>query len=223
MRIFKPGTGAPKLFSSEPAKETRGSLGRSAFTLIELLVVIAIIAILAAVLFPVFARARERARESACLSNLRQIGFAIGQYANDWDEVLPDCLPIDEALKNKSRALHSMLQPYVKTTSVFRCPSDWGEFYSPSMYGSSYQTYGKRCTTDKRGDLYGLDWPVELGAIKDPSSVRIVRDATSWHYLNPERRYGRGVWGLNVLYVDGHVKPYRSSAREGEVDFAGVL
>src|SRR5256886_10682968 len=63
---------------------------RTAFTLIELLVVIAIIAILAALLFPVFAQAREKARQAACMSNLRQIGMGFAQYVQDYDELLPD-------------------------------------------------------------------------------------------------------------------------------------
>src|ERR1043165_533038 len=63
---------------------------RRGFTLIELLVVIAIIAILAAILFPVFAQAREKARQAACMSNLRQIGLAFAQYVQDYDELLPD-------------------------------------------------------------------------------------------------------------------------------------
>lgn len=65
------------------------SNSRRGFTLIELLVVIAIIAILAAILFPVFAKAREKARQTACLSNLKQLGMATMQYAQDWDDVLP--------------------------------------------------------------------------------------------------------------------------------------
>ncbi|HEY3284876.1 MAG TPA: DUF1559 domain-containing protein [Armatimonadota bacterium] len=193
---------------------------RAGFTLIELLVVIAIIAILAAILFPVFARARERARESSCLSNVRQMGLALQEYTSAWDETLPACLPIDEAgSPNSAQALHNMLQ--VKSKSLFRCPSDDGGTYD--TYGSSYQTYGKRCTTDKRGDLYGMDWPVSLGDLKDPTAIRLVRDATSWHFLNTARGQGRGQWGLNVLYADCHVKPYRSGDTEGQHDFAGIL
>lgn len=201
---------------------------RRAFTLIELLVVIAIIAILAAILFPVFARVRENARQTACLSNLRQIGLAIQQYAQDWEDTLPNCLPIDEAGNPQNpRNLHQMLFPYIKNRQVFLCPSDYTNLFGGNSIfeglGSSYQTYGERDTRDKRGDLYGLTWPVFLGDIKDPSNTRIVRDATSWHFLNLRRSQGVGVWGLNVLYADGRVKPYRSSAREGEVDFAGIL
>ncbi|MFN7017537.1 MAG: prepilin-type N-terminal cleavage/methylation domain-containing protein, partial [Fimbriimonadales bacterium] len=68
---------------------------RHGFTLIELLVVIAIIAILAAILFPVFAQAREKARQTSCLSNCKQIGLGITMYVNDWDETFPrndDCI-----------------------------------------------------------------------------------------------------------------------------------
>ena len=64
---------------------------RRGFTLIELLVVIAIIAILAAILFPVFARAREKARQTACLNNVKQLSLAVMQYTQDYDEILPAC------------------------------------------------------------------------------------------------------------------------------------
>jgi prepilin-type N-terminal cleavage/methylation domain-containing protein len=67
---------------------------RTGFTLIELLVVIAIIAILAAILFPVFARARENARRASCQSNLKQIGLAVYQYTQDYDEKCPSAAPI---------------------------------------------------------------------------------------------------------------------------------
>jgi prepilin-type N-terminal cleavage/methylation domain-containing protein/prepilin-type processing-associated H-X9-DG protein len=94
---------------------------RNGFTLIELLVVIAIIAILAAILFPVFAQAREKARQTACLSNAKQIGLACRMYTEDWDEVnVPERVYLPGGKLISFRAL---LQPYVKNKQVFVCPS----------------------------------------------------------------------------------------------------
>jgi len=98
---------------------------RSGFTLIELLVVIAIIAILAAILFPVFAKVREKARETSCVSNMKQMGLAITQYTQDYDETFP--------LRNQGcgdnyqwcgNPWDKMVQPYVKSLAVFGCPDD---------------------------------------------------------------------------------------------------
>ena len=99
---------------------------RSGFTLIELLVVIAIIAILAAILFPVFARAREQARKTSCLSNMKQLGTGMMMYVQDHDETMP--------LTNYATNLtptnmytnewQNSVQPYLKNKQIFRCPSD---------------------------------------------------------------------------------------------------
>jgi len=94
-------------------------LHRSAFTLIELLVVIAIIAILAAILFPVFAQAREKARQTSCLSNEKQITLAILMYAQDYEETFP--VGVRDDWNNSWPVL---VEPYVKSIDVFRCPSD---------------------------------------------------------------------------------------------------
>ena len=94
---------------------------RSAFTLIELLVVIAIIAILAAILFPVFARARENARRSSCQSNLKQIGLGVLLYTQDYDEKYPaGYMPTNGV----NVPWPVVLQPYVKSTQVFLPPSN---------------------------------------------------------------------------------------------------
>lgn len=106
---------------------------RRGFTLIELLVVIAIIALLAAILFPVFARARENARKSSCLNNTKQIGIALMQYVQDYDETYPFVpwkggtefgLPNGASGNASSYAVGAVLVPYTKSSQIWRCPSD---------------------------------------------------------------------------------------------------
>lgn len=97
--------------------------GQNAFTSIELLVVIAIIAILAAILFPVFAQAREKARQTACLSNEKQLGLALTQYVQDFDEVYP----IGTSGTGGYVSIFGtagQLYPYIRNVNVFSCPSD---------------------------------------------------------------------------------------------------
>jgi prepilin-type N-terminal cleavage/methylation domain-containing protein/prepilin-type processing-associated H-X9-DG protein len=117
-----------------------GRLNRCGFTLIELLVVIAIIAILAAILFPVFAQARAKARQTACLSNLKQIGLGVMMYAQDYDEVLPGNdpdngyaaghnqnlgwnAPYNAAVPQTRRNWAREIQPYIKNFGIYVCPS----------------------------------------------------------------------------------------------------
>ena len=106
-----------------PNKDTRSTSivpKRSGFTLIELLVVIAIIAILAAILFPVFARARENARRSSCSSNLKQIGLGMLQYTQDYDEKYPLARTGGPNFNNWA----GRIAPYVKSKQLFACPSN---------------------------------------------------------------------------------------------------
>jgi len=93
---------------------------QNAFTLIELLVVIAIIAILAAILFPVFARARENARRASCMSNMKQIGLGVMMYAQDYDGAY--LTHVDASVGN-AKLWPQIIQPYVKSLEVFDCPS----------------------------------------------------------------------------------------------------
>ena len=113
----------------------------SAFTLIELLVVIAIIAILAAILFPVFAQAREKAREVSCVSNMRQIGTSVRMYVQDYDETFP----IFHAYNTQPaggepghKGIEEELMPYVKNRGVFKCPDDAGGPVPQSSPSSAY-------------------------------------------------------------------------------------
>jgi prepilin-type N-terminal cleavage/methylation domain-containing protein/prepilin-type processing-associated H-X9-DG protein len=96
--------------------------GRRGFTLIELLVVIAIIAILAAILFPVFAQARENARRISCLSNMKQVDTACLMYVQDYDESLPSLTNDNSVAPNLRIDLWNLMQPYTKNKDVFYCP-----------------------------------------------------------------------------------------------------
>lgn len=104
-----------------PLPEANRTGATAAFTLIELLIVLTIIAILAAILFPVFAQARERARETTCASNLRQLGIALTVYAQDYDETFPAGMAAPVA---PGRGWAGQVYPLVKSVGVYRCPDD---------------------------------------------------------------------------------------------------
>ncbi|RYX86374.1 DUF1559 domain-containing protein [bacterium] len=113
------------------------------FTLIELLVVIAIIAILAAILFPVFARARENARKTSCMSNMKQIGLGTMQYTQDYDEFLPDATYGPSSLVTDPKWM-DVIYPYVKSEQLFTCPSDSGanRIYNSNRLARTTNAYG---------------------------------------------------------------------------------
>ncbi len=201
-----------------------------AFTLIELLVVLAILSLLAAILFPVFASVRAKARQTACTSNLHQIGLAVALYAQDADDIVPlggDAIDVNtNTWQNANggiyaaqaallRPLADVLNPYVSSKDVWRCPSDTG-FDSPSFGGpvlsvhpSEFDKYGNSYNyrtelAFRQATLAGMtaydDFPpyTEHGA----SEINLLSDTTgAWHGGSNEEE-GR----FNVLMGDGHVK-----------------
>jgi len=192
-------------------------MDRRGFTLIELLVVIAIIAILAAILFPVFARAREKARQTSCLSNIKQIGLGMQMYAQDYDETMPSGLYCNWTSGGPYGCHGMVLQPYIKNLNILECPSLRGWSLSPARVEPPTTWYGS----------YGWNHMVSgrMGAITAPASMVYVFDCRSpWIDYNGavwDRVSGRGImkyygnadqptdWhndGLNVGFVDGHAK-----------------
>ena len=162
---------------------------RNGFTLVELLVVIAIIAILAAILFPVFARARENARRSSCQSNLKQLGLGLLQYAQDYDETntrvtyyggtasSSNCGD-STSLPTRYHWMYAIL-PYVKSTQVYNCPSGvprrvYNEDNSSTSYGMNAWRY------DGGGPFGGgdlaADASIKLSAIEDPVNTVALAD-----------------------------------------------
>ncbi len=149
---------------------------QTAFTLVELLVVIAIIAILAAILFPVFAKAREKARQSSCLSNVKQLGVAYLQYLQDYDETFPPHVTERTAPAGTPDTLaarapftyKTKLEPYVKSAQLFKCPSEKGN-------NDGYQTDGTGSNAVvAQYNSYGLNPWIEQGGGNSPSLSAIT-------------------------------------------------
>lgn len=179
------------------SKENTMSISkRSGFTLIELLVVIAIIAILAAILFPVFARARENARRTSCQSNLKQIGLALAQYEQDYDEHTP---VVDE---NSGYTWFQPLQPYIKNERVFRCPS---LSESPVAAQSDYAINGFFTHALSISDFQNVAEQIAMGERAKNSAEM---DYHTWvtAEFEPHLEKSRHFDGSNYLFADSHVK-----------------
>ncbi|MCC6484117.1 MAG: DUF1559 domain-containing protein [Armatimonadetes bacterium] len=193
---------------------------RNGFTLIELLVVIAIIAILAAILFPVFARAKESAQRSSCSSNLRQIGLAFMQYTQDNGGRLPYG-KINDANGNAiaETKWHISVQPYMRTAQILRCPSDpkstgplpnINDIAGLSAMKVSYAENGFLAKDPKPdGDPEHSPWDLpdvmsrSLSGIQSSSSVILLAEsATGGNYIHAHH------WGVPSVYSNGG--PYQN-------------
>jgi prepilin-type N-terminal cleavage/methylation domain-containing protein/prepilin-type processing-associated H-X9-DG protein len=173
---------------------------RRGFTLIELLVVIAIIAILAAILFPVFARARENARKATCMNNLKQVGGALLMYVQDYDETMPFLIACQAAAETRHpmHAPQGQLHPYVKNTKVWECPSA-KRYQGPlldlgTQAGNLADGSGYRFPREFAGTRFSIGYneqvmrnldcnfggkPVKMAAIQEPATVSAFTDSSS--------------------------------------------
>lgn len=188
---------------------------RRGFTLIELLVVIAIIAILAAILFPVFARAREKAKQTSCLSNMKQIGLATMMYAQDYDDTYPSTQLDYGGHYNASYSYWpEFVQPYIKNWQILVCPSEnrpsvtsrlTGERI-PSVLANAYgmnQNFGYRFTSG-----------ISMAQLEAPAQIILITECTNFTTRPYWWTYGTGYYllrvphngGLNNSFADGHAK-----------------
>ena len=205
-------------------QQRSGILTNCGFTLIELLVVIAIIAILAAILFPVFARARENARRASCQSNLKQIGLGVMQYVQDYDEKMPNYVRDGTSPSNKFVSNYTVwadvVQPYLKSTQVFVCPSNTFANCPQNIQTNATvrMAYCATATWDNGGVFAEYGYPaVGIVDLENSSETFMVGEAAqgatdAGYVIFPPPGYnGRQpgaihFTGGNWLYADGHVK-----------------
>ena len=221
-----------------PCATVRTNTKSRGFTLIELLVVIAIIAILAAILFPVFARARENARRASCQSNLKQIGLGVMQYTQDYDETYPLRYYGGAGVRQEANTWRRAIFPYVKSTQLFSCPSNSNNTqFADDSTAANMTNAGYDPATDPRfmrsyaingANTFGGTPPSEYNRAASLAQIEM----TSECILVTEHSQGRGFtgdialaeWGdpayvfkghlntVNFLFCDGHVKAMKPIA-----------
>jgi prepilin-type N-terminal cleavage/methylation domain-containing protein/prepilin-type processing-associated H-X9-DG protein len=189
---------------------------RRGFTLIELLVVIAIIAILAAILFPVFARAREKARQASCLSNLKQLGLAMLMYVQDYDGVFPYIHDTnatdgryyisDGSVAGFFRGWEDLVYPYTKNHQLMECPSKSCTAGGSPAHSYTYNYY-----------FGAWSYPCKEGSVVQPASKGLIGErgeSAVFHYIYTGSDNGGNIHndGANMLMADGHAKWYKNGS-----------
>ncbi|MCC2669587.1 MAG: prepilin-type N-terminal cleavage/methylation domain [Armatimonadetes bacterium] len=181
---------------------------RRGFTLIELLVVIAIIAILAAILFPVFAQAREAARATSCRSNLKQYATATLMYVQDYDELYPPGVYLNGACYNY---YYTIIDPYVKNKQVTQCPSEpkaldttYVGACGPGTLSPQYTSYFTNPAI-----IVQMGSPLAMASLGYPADSIMMFDG---NVSNTQAQIvqARHSGGFNSAYADGHVKTVKA-------------
>lgn len=159
---------------------------KNAFTLVELLIVLIIVAVLTSISIPAYLRIQERGRSTACVSNLRQLGAALGLYLGEHNQTMPPLAAARGSTTQNIPVIDNTLNAYANNPAVFACPSDFAGIAKAT--GTSY--YWNSVLSSQR--VMNLNFL----AIQDPTRIPVLGDKQAFHPYNQNK--------VNILYADGH-------------------